>query len=83
MRLQGYPDDWVDLGDWIDDQGKLHKDSDTPKYKAAGNSIALPFWQWLAERICREYNRPVRMASLFDGIGLFKVWGRADVVLGN
>ena len=71
MRLQGYPDDWVDLGDWTDDQGKLHKDSDTPKYKAAGNSIALPFWQWLAERICREYDRPVRMASLFDGIGGF------------
>lgn len=71
MRLQGYPDDWVDLGDWTDDQGKMHRESDTPKYKAAGNSIALPYWSWLAERICREYDRPVRMASLFDGIGGF------------
>ncbi len=71
MRLQGYPDDWCDLGEWTDDQGKVHKESDTPKYKAAGNSIALPFWQWLADRICKEYSRPVRMASLFDGIGGF------------
>lgn len=81
MRLQGYPDDWVDLGDWTDDQGKLHRESDTPKYKCAGNSIALPYWQWLAERICREYDRPVRMASLFDGIGGFPlVFSRCGAV---
>lgn len=70
-RLQGYPDHWTDIGEWTDSKGKKHKDSDSPRYKALGNSIALPFWQWMAERICAQYDRPVEMASLFDGIGGF------------
>lgn len=41
-RLQGFFDGWTDIGDWIDTTGKLHKDSDSPRYKALGNSIALP-----------------------------------------
>ena len=40
-RLQGYPDGWVDIGDWTDEKGKKHKDADSPKYKALGNSIYL------------------------------------------
>lgn len=70
-RLQGFPDGWLDIGDWTDENGKLHKESDAPKYKAAGNSIALPFWEWLARRICAQYERPITMASLFDGVGGF------------
>lgn len=70
-RLQGYPDGWTDIGEWIDSKGKKHKDADSPRYKALGNSIALPFWQYLARRICAQYERPVTMASLFDGIGGF------------
>lgn len=70
-RLQGYPDGWTAIGDWVDSNGKKHKEADSPRYKALGNSIALPFWQWLARRICAEYERPVTMASLFDGIGGF------------
>lgn len=70
-RLQGFPDGWVDIGDWTDDNGKTHKDADSPKYKALGNSIAMPFWEWLARRICAQYERPVTMGSLFDGIGGF------------
>ena len=71
-RLQGYPDGWTDIGDWTDSKGKTHKgDSDSPRYKALGNSIALPFWDWMAGRICEQYDRPVTMASLFDGIGGF------------
>lgn len=70
-RLQGYPDHWTDIGEWVDSKGKKHKDADSPRYKALGNSIALPFWQWMAERICAQYDRPVEMASLFDGIGGF------------
>lgn len=42
-RLQGFPDHWVDIGEWIDSKGKKHRDSSSPKYKALGNSIALPF----------------------------------------
>lgn len=70
-RLQGYPDGWTDIGEWVDSKGKKHKDADSPRYKALGNSIALPFWQWMARRICAQYERPVTMASLFDGIGGF------------
>lgn len=70
-RLQGYPDHWTDIGEWIDSKGKKHKDADSPRYKALGNSIALPFWEWMAARICAQYDRPTEMASLFDGIGGF------------
>ena len=55
----------------MDSKGKTHKDADSPKYKAIGNSIALPFWEFLARRICAQYERPVTMGSLFDGIGGF------------
>ena len=70
-RLQGFPDGWTDIGEWVDSKGKTHKDADSPRYKALGNSIALPFWCWLARRISAQYERPVTMASLFDGIGGF------------
>lgn len=70
-RLQGYPDDWCDIGEWTDTKGKSHKDVDAPKYKALGNSIALPFWQWLARRIVAQYEGDVTMGSLFDGLGGF------------
>ena len=70
-RLQGYPDGWTDIGEWTDSKGKKHKPADSPRYKALGNSIALPFWAWLARRICAQYERPATMASLFDGIGGF------------
>ena len=70
-RLQGYPDGWTDIGEWMDSKGKRHKDADSPRYKALGNSIALPFWDFLAKRISSQYLRPVTMGSLFDGIGGF------------
>ena len=71
-RLQGFPDNWTDIGDWRDSKGKLHKgDSDRPRYIALGNSIALPFWQYMAEKMVAQYDRPTTMASLFDGIGGF------------
>ena len=70
-RLQGFPDQWTDIGEWSDSKGKLRKPSDSPRYKALGNSIALPFWDFLAKRISAQYLRPVTMGSLFDGIGGF------------
>lgn len=70
-RLQGYPDGWTDIGEWRDSKGKRHKDADSPRYRALGNSIALPFWDFLAKRISAQYLRPVTMGSLFDGIGGF------------
>lgn len=70
-RLQGYPDGWTDIGEWVDSKGKKHKEADSPRYKALGNSIALPFWCWLAKRISAQYERDITMGSLFDGIGGF------------
>ena len=70
-RLQGYPDGWTNIGEWRDSKGKLRDSADSPRYKACGNSIALPFWDFLAKRISAQYLRPVTMGSLFDGIGGF------------
>ena len=70
-RLQGYPDGWTDIGEWVDSKGKKHKEADSPRYKALGNSIALPFWCWLAKRISAQYERDITIGSLFDGIGGF------------
>lgn len=70
-RLQGFPDGWTDIGEWVDEKGKKHRPADSPRYKALGNSIALPFWDFLAKRISAQYLRPVTMGSLFDGIGGF------------
>ena len=92
-RLQGFPDGWVDIGDWVDSKGKKHKDADTPKYKSLGNSIALPFWKWLCKNIVKKIKEQYKdsnyiptMASLFAGIGGFDLcWteatGNKDSVL--
>lgn len=78
-RLNGYPDGWTDIGDWVDSKGKKHKAADTPRYKALGNSIALPFWFWLLRRISAQYERPATLGSLFDGIGGFPLcWERCN-----
>lgn len=77
-RLQGFPDGWTDIGDWIDGKGKKHKSADSPRCKALGNSIALPFWQWMLGRMC-EISGAKTMGSLFDGIGGFPLcWERIN-----
>ena len=75
-RLQGYPDGWTDIGSWVDSKGKKHPESsDTARYKALGNSIAIPPWKWVLKRLCAIYERDATMASLFDGIGGFPyIW---------
>ena len=70
-RLQGFPDKWTDIGDWKDSKGKKHKAADSPRYKALGNSLALPFWSYLAGKMCAQYDRHITLGSLFDGIGGF------------
>lgn len=74
-RLQGFPDRWTDIGDYTDSNGKKKKSSDTARYKALGNSIALPPWRWVIRRLCNQYNKSATMGSLFDGIGGFPlIW---------
>lgn len=70
-RLQGFPDGWTDIGDWVDSRGKNRKTTDSARYKVLGNSIALPPWKWVLKRLCAQYERDATMASLFDGIGGF------------
>lgn len=78
-RLQGFPDGWTDIGDWTDSKGKLRKEADSPRYKALGNSIALPFWFYLLRRISAQYERPATLGSLFDGISGFPLcWERCN-----
>lgn len=45
-RLQGFPDGWTD----VPYKGREHP-ADTPRYKALGNSMAVPCMRWLGERI--------------------------------
>ena len=46
-RLQGFPDDYTA----IQYRGKLAADG--PRYKALGNSMAVPCMQWIGERILK------------------------------
>lgn len=47
-RLQGFPDDWT----LITYRGKPAEECpDTPRYKALGNSMAVPVMRWIGERI--------------------------------
>lgn len=45
-RLQGFPDGWTDIP-W---KGKEHA-PDSPRYKALGNSMAVPVMRWIGEGI--------------------------------
>jgi len=45
-RLQGFPDDWTNIP-W---RGKPTA-PDGPRYKACGNSMAVPVMRWIGERI--------------------------------
>jgi DNA (cytosine-5)-methyltransferase 1 len=47
-RLQGFPDNWSRIR-W---KGKPEEDCpDGPRYKACGNSMAVPVMRWIGERI--------------------------------
>lgn len=81
-RLQGFPDGWTDIGDWVktDKYGrkiKVKGSADSPRYKALGNSIALPFWDWMLRRMARYLPEGATLGSLFDGIAGFPlIWER-------
>lgn len=77
-RLQGFPDNYTNVGDWTDSKEKKHKYADSPRYKALGNSIALPQWFWLVQRMRPYLKEKPTLGSLFDGLGGFPlVWQRA------
>jgi DNA (cytosine-5)-methyltransferase 1 len=47
-RLQGFPDDWTEFGDF---DGKPTPISDTQRYKQAGNAVTVDVVQAVAEKI--------------------------------
>ena len=50
-RLQGFPDNYTQI-EW---RGKpAEQCPDTPRYKAIGNSMAVPVMRWIGERIKRS-----------------------------
>jgi DNA (cytosine-5)-methyltransferase 1 len=59
-RLQGFPDGYTDIP-W---RGKPSA-PDGPRYKALGNSIAVPCLRWIGEHIelCEDVMREVRSAA--------------------
>lgn len=47
-RLQGFPDGWTK----VPYRGKAADECpDTPRYKAVGNSMAVPVMRWIGERM--------------------------------
>jgi DNA (cytosine-5)-methyltransferase 1 len=51
-RLQGFPDDWSQIP-W---KGKPAEDCpDGPRYKACGNSMAVPCMRWIGEQIDKKH----------------------------
>lgn len=64
-RLQGFPDGWTE----IPYRGKdADKCPDAPRYKALGNSMAVPVMRWIGERIeisdkKREINQEAQHAA--------------------
>ncbi len=62
-RLQGFPDGWTDIA------FRNKPASDSARYKALGNSIALPPWRFVLSRIYQHGART--LGSLFDGISGF------------
>lgn len=64
---------------YIDSNDKRRKTSDSARYKALGNSIAIPPWTWVLSRLSAFCGDDVTMASLFDGIGGFPlIWERLN-----
>lgn len=49
-RLQGFPDDYTDI------KPKGKDTPDGPRYKALGNSMAVPVMRWIGERINAQEN---------------------------
>jgi site-specific DNA-cytosine methylase len=64
-RLQGFPDDHTLIA-W---RGKSPQDCpDGPRYKALGNSMAVPCMAWIGKRIAAQHESKVRYLSVCSGI---------------
>ena len=48
-RLQGFPDGWTEFG--IDEEGALVKNSDSQRYRQAGNAVTVPVIKAIASNL--------------------------------
>ena len=58
-RLQGFPDNYTDIGEWTDQKGKKRMTTDAARYKALGNSMAVPVMRFIAQRIDWALAHPI------------------------
>ena len=56
-RLQGMPDDWTQ----VPYRGKPA--ADAPRYKAIGNSMAVPCMSWLGQRLLQALDNAGRTTA--------------------
>jgi DNA (cytosine-5)-methyltransferase 1 len=56
-RLQGFPDDYT----LVEYRGKLAADG--PRYRALGNSMAVPVMRWIGQRIAAVHEIVSRRSS--------------------
>lgn len=63
------------IREYTDGNGKRKKVTDSARYKALGNSISIPNWFYVLQKLTLYCGTDTTMASLFDGIGGFPlIW---------
>lgn len=63
------------IREYTDGNGKRKKVTDSARYKALGNSISIPNWFYVLQKLTLYCGADTTMASLFDGIGGFPlIW---------
>ena len=85
-RLQGFPDGWTDIGDWVDSKGKKHNgDADSPRYKAAEAHIEEIMGDDLQKMSEEEKARLVtRRLKEFDSDGyMLNIFGVSGMDVGR
>lgn len=50
---------FTDIGEWTDKKGKKRVTTDAARYKALGNSMAVPCMRWIAQRIDWALANPI------------------------
>lgn len=73
-------EEWTEaIYEYIDQNGKKRRTTDSARYKALGSSIAIPPWTYVLQRLSLCCGEKPTMASLFDGIGGFPlIWERLN-----
>ena len=58
-RLQAFPDNHTNIGEWIDKKGKKRLTTDAARYKALGNSMCVNTMRMIAVRIDWALANPI------------------------